>query len=73
MLGQLFSRVATRSPALRRNAWQRVYQFLAATYATWDAWTFMNYGYEPFDPAERPLLAEADEADRYFSGDRAQG
>lgn len=66
MLGQLFSRVATRSPALRRNAWQQVYQFLAATYATWNAWTFMNYGYEPFDPAERPPLEEADEANRYF-------
>lgn len=66
MLGQLFSRVATRSPALRRNAWQRVYQFLATTYAHSAAWTFMNYGYEPVDAADRPLLAEVDEADRYF-------
>lgn len=66
MLGQLFSRVTTCSPVLRRNAWQQVYQFLAATYATWDTWTFMNYGYEPVDPAERPRLEEADEPDRYF-------
>lgn len=66
MLGQLFSSVAARSPGFRRNGWQRVYQFLATTYANADAWTFMNYGYEPLDPTARPLLAEADEADRYF-------
>ena len=66
MLGQLFSRIAARSPAFRRNGWQSVYQFLATTYAHAGAWTFMNYGYEPVDPADRPLLAEGDEANRYF-------
>ena len=66
MLEQGFSTLARRSPAWRRKAWQRVYQFLAATYATVDTWTFMNYGYEPLDPAARPLLAAADEPDRYF-------
>lgn len=66
MVEQLFSTIALRSPAWRRKAWQRVYQFLAATYATLDEWTFMNYGYEPLNPAERPLLAAADEPDRYF-------
>ncbi len=66
MLGQLFSSIAERSPGFRRNGWQRVYQFLATTYANSAAWTFMNYGYEPVDPADRPLLAEGDEANRYF-------
>ena len=66
MLGQLFSSVVVRSPELRRNGWQRVYEFLATTYAHADRWTFMNYGYEPVDSAARPLLEETDEADRYF-------
>ncbi len=66
MLGQLFSSVAARSPEFRRKGWQRVYQFLATTYANSAAWTFMNYGYEPVDPADRPLLAADDEANRYF-------
>jgi ubiquinone/menaquinone biosynthesis C-methylase UbiE len=66
MLGQLFSSVAARSPGFRRNGWQRVYQFLATTYANSTAWTFMNYGYEPLDPADRPLLMAGDEANRYF-------
>lgn len=65
MVEQVFSTIAQRSPAWRRKAWQWVYQFLAATYATLDGWTFMNYGYEPLDPAVRPLLAAADEPDRY--------
>jgi len=29
-----------------------------------DFWKFMNYGYEPADPAERPELLPEDEADR---------
>lgn len=66
MVGQLFSSVAARSPGFRRNGWQWVYQFLATTYANSAAWTFMNYGYEPVDAADRPLLAAGDEADRYF-------
>lgn len=66
MVEQLFSTIALRSPAWRRKAWQWVYRFLAATYATVDTWTFMNYGYEPLNPAARPLLAAADEPDRYF-------
>ncbi len=66
MLEELFSRVVARSPVLRRSAWRWIYQFLGATYATWDRWTFMNYGYEPLAPSDRPHLAEADEPDRYF-------
>lgn len=66
MVEQLFSTIALRSPVWRRKAWQWVYQFLAATYASLETWTFMNYGYEPLDPVARPLLAAADEPDRYF-------
>jgi ubiquinone/menaquinone biosynthesis C-methylase UbiE len=66
MLEQLFGNISTLSPTIRRYAWQRVYQFLAATYVTFDAWTFMNYGYEPLEHSDRPELAILDEPDRYF-------
>ena len=66
MVGKLFGSVLRISPDVRKSAWQRVYQFLATRYARLDSWTFMNYGYEPLDPAHRPLLDAADEPNRYM-------
>jgi len=65
MLARLFILFAELSPGLKRFTWHRLYQFLASNYPA-EAWTFMNYGFQPADDAEMPILEAEDEANRYF-------
>lgn len=65
MLSNIFSFFLKISPRLKRAVWKKLYQYLSKKYPT-AAWTFMNYGYEPFNqPIQIPLKAE-EENDRYM-------
>lgn len=65
MLARLFITLAHLSPGVKRFTWLRLYQYLARNYPAED-WTFMNYGFQPADESETPMLAEEDECNRYF-------
>ncbi|MCB0526996.1 MAG: class I SAM-dependent methyltransferase [Saprospiraceae bacterium] len=63
MLAKIFLEL-TEFSWFRRIAWKPIYNHLAKQFP-YDDWVFMNYGYEPADPAERPELDASDEPDRY--------
>jgi len=63
MLAKIFLEL-TEFSWFRRAAWKPIYNRLAKQFP-FDDWVFMNYGFEPDDPAARPELSEADEPDRY--------
>ena len=65
MLARLFIALTHVSAGLNRFTWLRLYQYLARNYPTED-WTFMNYGFQPKDESETPMLDEGDERNRYF-------
>lgn len=65
MLAKLFITLAHLSPGLKRFTWRHLYQHLARKYRRED-WIFMNYGFEPEDESERPVLNAKDEPGRYF-------
>ena len=65
MLAKLFITLAHLSPGLKRFTWHRLYQYLARNYPTED-WTFMNYGFQPTQEFEPPILDGEDERNRYF-------
>ena len=65
MLSKLFITLAHLSPGVKRFTWLRLYQYLPRNYPTAD-WTFMNYGFQPEDKSETPVLDEGDECNRYF-------
>lgn len=48
---------------IRRGFWAIAYQLMARVFRRAD-WRLMNYGYEPADPAQRPVLEPSDESDR---------
>ena len=74
MSGRIFSEVSWRLRqmadflGLRKHYNTRLYEFILSRaerlQVDLDFWKFMNYGYEPSDPARRPNLDETDEADR---------
>ncbi len=64
MIAKLFVRLC-EIPWARGLLWKRWYQFLAGRFPV-EGWSFMNYGYQPTDPAAPRLgLDPADEPDRY--------
>ncbi len=64
MISKLFVKLC-EIPWARKALWKFWYQFLAGRFPV-ESWTFMNYGYQPLDPATPRLeLSEADEPDRY--------
>lgn len=63
MLAKIFLEL-TEFPWFRRIAWKPIYNRLAKKFP-FDDWVFMNYGFEPDNPADRPELSETDEPDRY--------
>jgi len=63
MLAKIFLEL-TEFSWFRRVAWKPIYNRLAKQFP-FDDWVFMNYCFEPNDPANRPELSEADEPDRY--------
>jgi SAM-dependent methyltransferase len=63
MLAKIFLEL-TEFAWFRRSAWKPIYNHLAKKFPNND-WVFMNYGFEPVNPVERPALSEADEPDRY--------
>lgn len=67
MLTNTIMTVAGRSPKTRKRIFRWTFETLAAMTRNVDDWTFMNYGYAVPDdePAMRPYLAAADEAERY--------
>lgn len=66
MIVQVHSSIVHGSPWLRKLLWKRLYQLLARVYRN-PAWTFMNYGFSPLEPAGDVLeLEPRDEPDRTF-------
>lgn len=63
MLAKIFLEL-TEFAWFRRVAWRPIYNRLAKQFP-FDDWVFMNYGFEPDEPASRPDLSESDEPDRY--------
>ena len=65
MLTNIFAFFLKISPRLKRTVWKKLYQHLAKKYPTAE-WTFMNYGYESFDQADKIPLKEEEENERYM-------
>jgi SAM-dependent methyltransferase len=66
MIGEAPLSIVFGSPWLRKLFWKRLYQLLAWAYRN-PAWTFMNYGYAPFESAPGALMLDPqDEPDRSF-------
>lgn len=63
MIDRLYARAIQGSPRLRRFLARRIYQFFASRYRVRE-WTFMNYGFLPGRPEDRPVLDAGDEPDR---------
>jgi SAM-dependent methyltransferase len=63
MIDRLYARAIEGSPRLRRFLARRIYQFFASRYRVRE-WTFMNYGFLPSLPWDKPLLDADDEPDR---------
>jgi SAM-dependent methyltransferase len=64
LISKLFVKLC-EIPWARKTLWKVWYQFLAGRFPV-ESWTFMNYGYQPLDPATPRLeLDPADEPDRY--------
>lgn len=65
MIVRLFIFLTSLSAFLKGKLWKEWYQRLAATYTN-DDWRFMNYGYTPLKPQEKPVLRKEDEKNRLF-------
>ena len=63
MLAKIFLDL-TEYPWFRRTVWKPIYNHLAKKFP-YENWTFMNYGFDPIDEKERPILQQTDEPDRY--------
>jgi SAM-dependent methyltransferase len=64
LIAKLFVKLC-EIPWARKILWKGWYGFLAGRFPV-EGWTFMNYGYQPTDPATPRLdLDPADEPDRY--------
>lgn len=65
MLTNIFAFFLKISPRLKRAVWKKLYEYLAKKYPT-DEWTFMNYGYESSNQANKIPLKEEEEPSRYM-------
>ena len=65
MLTNIFAFFLKISPGLKRAVWKKLYEYLSKKYPT-EQWTYMNYGYEPFNQPIKIPLKEEEESDRYM-------
>ena len=61
----LFLSLMKLSPRTQKAFWKWWYQRLAKS-GHEEEWSFMNYGFEDFDPSKHTVLEEKDEANRMF-------